>query len=272
MKFRFLLLVCFISIEISGQKDTILYFSRLNQPVQSFSDATYYHKLTANKNGSFTLDYFQKSGDKWTKNSTVRIKRESDTSYKMVSNIEMIRIYHKVDSGYLINDIQIANNNLFYNVTGISKLLFPLVKTGTWKRYNPVTGDIMFEDYYYDNLWISNKYWINDTTFIMNVYSQTDEHPEFQGGESALMNLIYSNIDYPFEAKRKRIQGTVSVGFVVLNTGNIIGARILNIADGLLCKEALRVINLTQKKWEPGKINDKYVNTFVILPVTFRLQ
>jgi len=86
------------------------------------------------------------------------------------------------------------------------------------------------------------------------------------------MDFIRNNIDYPFEARRRGIQGTVSVGFVILNNGQIIGARVLNVADKSLSKEALRVVSLTQKKWTPGKIENNSVNSFILIPVTFKLQ
>jgi hypothetical protein len=272
MKFSFLLFATCFTTCIYAQNDTVLYFSNLNKPVQSASEAAFYEKLVTNSPEKFTLSYFRKTGEKWKKISSTTVKRESDTSYKMMSSSEIIRIYHKCDSGYLINDVQTENNNLFFNRTGFSKRVFPLIRNGNWKSYNPVTGDLIFEDFYKDNLWISNIYWINDSSFIRNVYSLVEEHAGFEGGESALMDVIYSNINYPFEAKRFLIQGTVSVGLIVLANGQLNGLRVLNVADKSLSIEALRVIKMTQGKWIPARNDNKNVNSFVILPVTFRLQ
>ncbi|HEY5123395.1 MAG TPA: energy transducer TonB, partial [Ignavibacteria bacterium] len=184
----------------------------------------------------------------------------------------VVRIYHKVDGGYLINDVQKNNSNFFVNRTGFSKILFPLIKSGLWKDYNPLTGDVLFEYQYTDNRAISNKYWINDTTFINNVFWIVDESPQYQGGIDKAMNLIYANIDYPLEAKIRHMQGTVSIGFVVLKNGQIFGMRVLNYADKSLAKEAMRVVNMTSKNWIPGKIGNENVNAFMTIPITFKLQ
>jgi hypothetical protein len=165
-----------------------------------------------------------------------------------------------------------TNSDLLSNWVGFSKRLFPLIRSGIWKSYNPLTGDIGFESLYKDNLLISNKYWVNDTTYINNVYVSFNEPPEYQGGESALMNLLYSNIDYPFEAKIRNIQGRVIVGFVILKNGQMMGPKVMNQTDKSLAAEALRVVNLSQNKWKPGKIGNKDVNTFIFIPVTFHLQ
>jgi TonB family protein len=271
IKIQLLLLVSLVSVRVSCQTDTILYFSDLQNPVKNLEEASYYEKLTKTSDNNYVLCDFKKSDKKWKKYYESKIKRQSDSSF-IISEDEIVRTYHNVDSGYMIRDIKKTNSDFLSNWVGFSKRLFPLIRSGVWKSYNPLTGDIGFENIYRDNLLISNKYWINDTTYINNVYISFNEPPEYQGGESALMDLLYSNIDYPFEAKIRNIQGKVVVGFVILNNGQMVGLKVQNLADKSLAREAIRIVNLSENKWKPAKIGDKNVNALIYIPVTFHLQ
>lgn len=86
------------------------------------------------------------------------------------------------------------------------------------------------------------------------------------------MSLIYSNIDYPVDAKVRNIHGKIIVGFVVLSNGQIVGVKPLNPGNKSLSQEAIRVVSLTQKKWIPAKLENKNVNCVMYFPVTFQLQ
>lgn len=272
MKFRLLLFALIFPTGLSGQTDTILYFDKSYNPVSSIDEAMSYEKLVRTSETKFALSNFNKIDGKWKKVYETKIKWKNDTSYILTSEFENLRTFHRVDSGYVIRDFSLTNPNSFFTWTGFSHTLFPLVRSGIWKSYNPVTGDLGFENLYDNNLLLSTKYWINDTTFIKDVFMSFDEAPEFMGGESALMNLLYSNLNYPEESRKRRIQGRVMVGIVLLKNGQIIGVKAMNSVDKLLEQEAVRVVSLTQKKWIPAKIDGKNVNSFMILPCSFVLK
>lgn len=272
MKFKHLLFALLFPVVSYGQTDTILYFNSRHNPVVSIDEAESYEKLVRSTDTKFALSNFNKVDGKWKKVYETKIKFQTDTSYLLVSEFETLRTFQKVDSGYVIRDFSLNNPNSFFNWTGFSRTIFPLVRSGIWKSYNPVNGDLGFENVYHNNLLLSTKYWINDTTYIKDVYMSFDETPEFKGGDQALMSLLYSNLNYPEEARRKRIQGRVMVGIVLLNNGQIIGVKPMNSIDKLLEQEAVRVVSLTQKKWIPAKIDGKNVNSFMFIPCSFVLK
>lgn len=272
MKVKLLLFALLFATGLDGQTDTILYFNSYNIPVVSIDEAVVYEKLVRSSDTKFALSNFTKVDGKWKKVYETKIKFQTDTSYLLVSEFENLRTYQKVDSGYVIRDFSLTNPNSFFNWTGFSRTIFPLVRSGIWKSYNPVTGELGFENVYHNNRLLSTKYWINDTTFIKDVYMSFDETPEFMGGEQALMSLLYSNLNYPEESRRKRIQGRVMVGIVLLKNGQIIGVKPMNSVDKLLEQEAIRVVSLTQKKWTPAKIDGKNVNSFMFIPCSFVLK
>lgn len=277
MKIKLLLLITFVSIRVSGQNDTTIYYSKNGIPVQTINEATYYENLVKSPNDKYVLNSYKKDNEKWEKNSVRRIRRQSDSSYLLTSpSNESVRIYHRVDSGYMIHDVSKVNANdqypQLYNWEGFSKTIFPLICSGIWRSYSTFTGDLGFEELYQNNHLISSKYWINDSTFIQDVYRTADDAPKFQGGNEALMSLIYNNIDYPVDAKVRNIHGKIIVGFVVLSNGQIVGVKPLNPGNKSLSQEAIRVVYLTQKKWIPAKFENKNVNSVMYLPVTFQLQ
>lgn len=98
-----------------------------------------------------------------------------------------------------------------------------------------------------------------------------EEKPEFPGGESALIEFISTNVQYPEDAKNKGIQGKVFVSFVINKNGKVVEPKIMKGVDPLLDNEALRVISL-MPDWKPGTQKGKTVNVSYVLPINFKLQ
>jgi hypothetical protein len=172
----------------------------------------------------------------------------------------------------MIHDVIRPNSNgtyhTYYNWEGFSYSLFPLIRSGDWRSYSIFTGDLQFEELYHKNNLISSKFWINDSTFINDVFRYLSEPPKFKGGEDALKSLIYNNIDYPAQ----RVHGTVIVSFLILSNGQIVGIKPLNKTNKEMTQEVIRLVNLTRNNWIPAKRGDINVNTVMYLPVTFGLH
>lgn len=149
MKIKLLLLITFVSIRVSGQNDTTIYYSKNGIPVQTINEATYYENLVKSSNDKYVLNSYKKDDEKWKKSSVTKIWRQSDSSYLLTSpSNESIRIYHRVDSGYMIHDVsKVSANDKYpqlYNWEGFSKTIFPFVCSGIWRAYSTFTGDLGF--------------------------------------------------------------------------------------------------------------------------------
>lgn len=103
------------------------------------------------------------------------------------------------------------------------------------------------------------------------VYEKVEVMPEYPGGEVALRNDIASNVKYPKEAKKKKIQGKVYVTFIVNEKGKVADAKIARSVDPALDKEAIRVMN-ELKTWTPGKEKGKAVKVRYTVPINFALK
>jgi protein TonB len=116
-----------------------------------------------------------------------------------------------------------------------------------------------------------------------------DEMPRFPGCEfmagtdkqkkacadKKLLKFIYGNINYPEEALINEKEGKVIVSFVVTYKGKIEQIKILKDAGYGMGQEAVRVMELMNKKnkrWKPGLYKGQKVNVLYSLPVRFQLS
>ena len=86
-----------------------------------------------------------------------------------------------------------------------------------------------------------------------------------------MMQWIAQNIQYPKEAAKANIEGSVIVSFFVEKDGSISNAEVIKSVHELLDKEALRVVN-AMPKWKPGMENGQPVRTRFFIPVSFKSQ
>ena len=97
-----------------------------------------------------------------------------------------------------------------------------------------------------------------------------EELPEFPGGVMAFMKWLTAHLQYPPQAQAKRIEGQVTVAFIINTDGGISEIKIEKNADPLLDAEALRVMRL-MPKWKPGMVKGKPCRTQISIPIVFQL-
>lgn len=108
-------------------------------------------------------------------------------------------------------------------------------------------------------------------TINPDVYVYVDEMPEFEGGPSAMLKYISTNLDFPISA----LSGFGGTGFYafIVNADGSIGKVIVRrgVSDCPECdKEAIRVIK-SMPPFRPARINNVAVPMWVHLPIRFRL-
>jgi protein TonB len=89
-----------------------------------------------------------------------------------------------------------------------------------------------------------------------------------------MLEYIYSNIQYPQEARKTGVEGICIVNFIVSKNGSIKNAKVLRDPGGGIGSEALRVVNSMNEngiRWIPGKQRGKAVDTRFNLPIKFSL-
>ena len=127
--------------------------------------------------------------------------------------------------------------------------------------------------------WIieENKLDAQQRDFLDNAYKEyarltrNDKSPRFRGQDpNAFSRWITSQLKYPSDARRNRIEGVVMVKFVVDRNGSLDDVTVLESPDESLSKEALRVISLSPR-WSPGVYKGEKVRVSYTFPVIFKL-
>lgn len=94
--------------------------------------------------------------------------------------------------------------------------------------------------------------------------------PEFPGGATEFIKWLTANLQYPKEARQRRIQGRVVAQFIVNTDGSISDLKIATSLDPLCDREALRVLKM-MPPWKAGIQDNKPCRTMVALPIVFKL-
>ena len=105
------------------------------------------------------------------------------------------------------------------------------------------------------------------------VYLKPDQMPVYDGHGSLadFRTDVMKNIQYPEEAREKKIDGMVHITFVVNKQGRIEDKEVMNEAHPLLNQAALEALD-GLPSWEPGKVDGRPVKTQFTIPVVFKNQ
>ena len=129
------------------------------------------------------------------------------------------------------------------------------MKTGIWKKYYR-DGKLLYEKEYKEK-----KY---------RAYRTVDKMPEFPGGNDSLYKYMTKNFKYPVVAKDNKIQGTVYIGFIINEKGEVSDVEIIKGIGGGCDEEALKIIK-NMPDWTAGKQNGEAVPVYLEMPVNFKL-
>lgn len=104
--------------------------------------------------------------------------------------------------------------------------------------------------------------------YLMEVFTLTDEMPEFPGGIVALNNYIQKNIRKAEEKQNVSTCGIVYIEFVVDEAGKVAQSKVVNGHNQKLDQVALELIeNLPD--WKPGRQSGQLVKVSFTLPIRF---
>ena len=96
--------------------------------------------------------------------------------------------------------------------------------------------------------------------------------PRFMDGDANSFSLwVNQHLQYPKEALEKKIQGRVTLQFVIEEDGSLSNVKVLRGPDPILNDEAVKVISQSPK-WTPGYINGNPVRVIYNYPVVFQLK
>ena len=101
--------------------------------------------------------------------------------------------------------------------------------------------------------------------------TRPDTFAEFPGGREALQQFLLTETTYPEKARKKHIEGTVLVEFIVDKTGNVTNVEVIQSVHPLLDAEAVRVCE-AMPQWKPAYKDGQPVKCYYNLPFNFALS
>lgn len=105
-----------------------------------------------------------------------------------------------------------------------------------------------------------------------NLQVHVEQMPSFVGGEKALINFIETNLTYPEQEKKDKIQGKVFCSFIVDANGKVTSPKILrSIANHPSFDNEVLLLLSKMPIWNAGKQNGKPVSVQFSLPINFSL-
>ena len=102
------------------------------------------------------------------------------------------------------------------------------------------------------------------------VYRSVAQPPRYEGGDSALMDCIAQEMQYPQTAKENGIEGKLVVKFVVEKDGSVGDVKVVRSIHPDLDAEAVRVCKALTG-FSPGMQNGQAVRVWYTLPIKFKL-
>jgi periplasmic protein TonB len=102
------------------------------------------------------------------------------------------------------------------------------------------------------------------------IFSIVEENAEPRGGMSAFYQYVSTQIKYPAQARRMRVEGRVFVEFVIGKDGKITDVVAVKGIGAGCDEEAVRIIQKSPP-WKPGKQRGKPVRQRMVLPIIFKI-
>jgi len=103
------------------------------------------------------------------------------------------------------------------------------------------------------------------------VFDTVEQMPEYPGGMQAMIEFLQTNMKYPEDAAKQKVEGRVMVQFVVETDGSVSDVHVAKQVFPSLDAEAIRVVQ-AMPKWTPGKEKGKVVRVKYNLPIVFRMR
>ena len=103
------------------------------------------------------------------------------------------------------------------------------------------------------------------------IYGFVEKQAEYNGGFPAMAKFVGQTLRYPAYSRRKGIQGTVFVAFLVDKKGNMTEIEVVKGISSDCDEEALRCVKAMSGNWTAAIVDDKYVKSKFILPIKFKL-
>ncbi len=251
------------------QMDTVLY-TGVNGRLTSPEKALVKKEIVVRSRRKVEVRVFGKEGNTWRKSFTELMSTGGDGIWEIrIRGIESRepyeRKYDAPDKG-IIHFTEFSGKQILRE--GFTLLQIPLILNGEVKEFYS-DGTLRSRSLYRNNELVSNENWLkNGERTIDNLFYLVDEEPMLSGGNFKLhQHVRQAFIDSGLDLSA--VSGTMMLGFIVMETGEIEGIRILKGLSPQLNEIALNALQSLGGKWKPARLNGRDVRYFQYFPINF---
>jgi periplasmic protein TonB len=115
----------------------------------------------------------------------------------------------------------------------------------------------------------SNKKDLPELVDSRATFAMLNQQPSFRGGDSLFIDYLVNHVNYPGDAVKNNVSGSVFISFIVEKDGSISNVEKLR-GIGYGCdEEAINAVK-NMPPWIPGKINNSSVRVKLVIPIAFK--
>jgi hypothetical protein len=155
--------------------------------------------------------------------------------------------------------------------SGQTRYKYPIHLEGLVTEYHE-NGQKSTEAYYQDNQLVWNHNWLaNGKKYIDTIFYSVDTWPQYIEGDLA-MKAYMNNYIVSSRYYSKELSGTVLLGFVIMEDGELAGVHQVNKPMSEITEVVKESLQTLPGSWKPAVLDDKFVRCYMTFPVNFKVR
>jgi len=252
-----------------GQRDTVI-FTGVNGKLTAEDQADTRKEIFFQGPSKLEIITSRKMDRKWQVTQDELITQEKGNSFRITNKKDkkstpLVRQFERNEDGSF-HFRELSGKQIIRE--GRTSRMFPLILEGECREFYE-NGQLKSISQYAHNELIANLNWLeNGDKYIDSVFYSVDEEPMLTGGNARLHQHVLqafrnSGLDLT------NVSGTLIVGFVVTETGELKGVRVMKSLNPKLNGIAMMAINSLYGKWKPAVLGGSPVRYFQLFPINF---
>jgi antitoxin component YwqK of YwqJK toxin-antitoxin module len=269
-KIFLLLLVTVLSLSVEAGEPEVFYYAGNNRPALE-AEAIKKVEVDRKSDKKIWIETYIKSNGGWEIVQREKIQAKTSDQH-MISHYDGNLLTHKTkrsftkneNSGYLFED---RRDGIVIR-SGHSKNKVPLHLKGVITEYYK-DGSKRSESLYDDNQLVWNHNWLrNGDKYLDTIFYSFDTWPEYLNGSTVLKTHLNNHI-VSSKYYNEVLEGTVLLGFVIMENGDLDGVHLVNESFLDIGKVAVEGFQSLPGKWKPATLNNQAVRCFMTFPINF---
>ena len=269
-KIVLLLFITVLSLGAEASEPEVFYYAGNNRPaleteaikkveVSRVSDKKIWMETYIKSNGNWKIVQREKIQVKTSDQHTISHYDGSLLTYK--TKRSFTRNEH---NGYLFED---RRDGILIR-SGHAKNKIPLHLQGAITEFYE-NGSKRSVSLFNDNQLVWNHNWLrNGDKYLDTIFYSVDSWPEYLNGSAVLKTHLNNHI-VNSKYYNGGLEGTILLGFVIMENGDLDGVHMVNGSFMDIGKVAVEGFQSLPGKWKPATLNNQTVRCFMTFPINF---